>query len=160
MVPKGKSRQGHCQVRLSRACRADAESDGIPPDGVHIELLPQRAGTDGIAALGEIDNILFHFLQKLLFSLIHKAHHQPHLPLRQTDTLTHHVAEPLHHMNRLLHRLMVSLHADEISPARYINAVMVSHDLQIRTVSFKNMGRFLLIPDEYFFYPSVIIFLS
>ena len=56
-------------------------------------------------------------------------------------------------MNRLLHRLMVSLHADEISPARYINAVMVSHDLQIRTVSFKNMGRFLLIPDEYFFYP-------
>lgn len=153
MISKRKSCQRHCQIGLPRAGRPDAEGNGISPDGVHIELLPQSPWTDGISALGEIDNIVLHVPEKLLLPLIHETHHQKHLPLRQPDPLPHHMAQPLHHRCRLCHRFILTLHADEIAPAGHIDAVMVTNHLQIRTVSLKDMGRFLLVPDQYFFYP-------
>jgi hypothetical protein len=63
------------------------------------------------------------------------------------------VAKVLHHPHRFFDRFLFPFDADQVAPSGNIDAVPFSNDRKIGTVPFKKMGRFLLVPDDDFFYP-------
>ena len=62
------------------------------------------------------------------------------------------MAETIDAIQAFIHGITFSLNADEIAPARNLGPVMGSDEFQVGTVPFKQMGRLLLVLDEYFFY--------
>ncbi len=61
---------GHGQIGFTRTRRPQAESNHLAANGVHILLLAQCLGPDGLAADGVTDHIPVQFRQHLLLLLL------------------------------------------------------------------------------------------
>ena len=63
---------GHGQVGLAGARRADAQGDGVLLDSVHIPLLAQGLGLDGLALGGDAEHIPGDVVDVLLVARLHQ----------------------------------------------------------------------------------------
>ena len=72
-------RGGHCQIGLAGARRADAQGDGILLDGLHIPLLAQGLGLDGLSFGGDAEHVLGQGADLVLVARPHQVDDVAHI---------------------------------------------------------------------------------
>lgn len=97
-------------------------------DGIDVDLLSHSPWAKRCALLGEIDDVVFHVFEQLLFAFIQESHHHPDLPRREADPLTDHPPQSSDHAHTLIDCLFLALEPNEIAAGKDVCAVMLADD--------------------------------
>lgn len=152
VISKRKGSECDSEVRLACPSGADAEGDGISPDGIDVDLLSHSPGAQRRALLGEIDDVVFHVFEQLFFAFIQEGHHHPDLPRRETDPLTDHPPKSPDHAHTLIDCLFLALEPDEIAAGKDVCAVVLADDGKVGTVPLQKRAGLLAVVHHDLFY--------
>ena len=145
--PRTKRRHRHDdgEVRLSRACRSNAERDGVLADGVEVDALAERFRAHMTAAARHEDRVAEKAVQRLALAALDESHAVAHLMHRERRALPVQVLQLAHDLRRRPHDLRLAVDR-KLLAAAYEAAVEIVHEhLQVLVVPAEKRRRFALI---------------
>ena len=145
--PRTKRRHRHDdgEVRLSRACRSNAERDGIFANGVEVDALTERFRAHMTATARHEDRVAEKAVQRLTLAALDESHTVAHLMHRERRALPVQVLQLAHDLRRRPHDLRLAIDR-KLLAAAYEAAVEIVHEhLQVLVVLAEKRRRLALI---------------